>query len=357
MASDTIWIGLDLGLQRTHVCVTDDQGETVQEASCKSSVEAIEALLAPYSVAQIGLIAVEAGSGMYISRKLRDRGFPVGIFEARKASKFLAIRKSKTDSGDAKGLADIARLGRNTVSQVFLKSPRIQELRSKLAMRHGLVRLRVSTEAMVRARLTLHGRTLVIPRSPFSLQQQCEAQLEQLRAEEGVDLTLELAPLIEVCEGIRRHLKRLDHELEAEAKRNPTCQLLMEVPGVGFLSALSFYTAIEDPTRFRRASDVAAYLGLVPKRYQSGEVSRVRGITKNGSKMTRTHLVTAATVMRAVAPDCALASWAGKLRERIGPKRSRVALARKLSIVLLSMWKTGSYYEPHPVPGTRASSR
>ena len=131
----------------------------------------------------------------------------------------------------------------------------------------------------------------------------------------------------------------------------------MEVPGVGVICALSFYSAVEDPDRFRSASDVGAYLGLSPRRYQSGGISRTFGITKAGSKLTRTHLVTAATVFGNIAPDCRLKRWSVALRERAGGKRARVALARKLAVILLTMWKNGTHFELSPAGPPAASGK
>jgi transposase len=345
----SVWVGLDLGQARTTICVTDNMGVPLREQPCGTVLGEVEEVLAPFPRATIGLIAVEAGSDTHLVRKLVDRGYPVAIFEARKASKFLAIRRNKTDSSDARGLADLARLGRNTVSQVHLKSLECQQLRSKLIMRHKLVHLRVAAEGAVRSRLALYGRRFKSPAAYRPIHEQVEKELVQLRAEEGVDLLDDLLPLVETCDGLRAYMKRLDLELAERARAHPVCQLLMEVPGVGPVTALSFYSAIEDPARFQHASDVAAYLGLVPRRYQSGDVSRTLGITKNGSKLTRSHLVTAATVLRARAPDCALKDWALQLKERVGSSRSRVALARKIAVVLLSMWKSSRHFEPYPV--------
>lgn len=348
MADGALWVGLDLGRQTTNVCVIDDAGNALHEQPCASTLGDIEASLSAFPRSSIALLAVEAGTDTHIVRKLRSRDYPVAIFEARKASKFLAIRRNKTDSSDARGLADMARLGRSTVSQVHLKSVEYQQLRSKLIMRKKLVMLRLTTENMIRSRLALYGRPFKTPRTIGSAMRQVETQVASLLAEEAIDLGDELLPLTEICEGLRAYLKRLDRQLEATAKQTSVCRLMMEIPGVGPICALSFYSAIEDPSRFERASDVAAYLGLVPRRYQSGEVSRTLGITKNGSKLTRTHLVTSATVFRNFAPDCELKQWALRLKERVGSKRSRVALARKLAILLLTIWKSGSHFEPFP---------
>jgi transposase len=122
------------------------------------------------------------------------------------------------------------------------------------------------------------------------------------------------------------------------------------------LCALSFYSAVEDPNRFQQSSDVAAYLGLIPRRHQSGGMSRTLGITKTGNKLTRVHLVTAALGFAAFAPECALKNWFLVLRDRVGPWRARVALARKLAIILLVMWKNEAHFESYPSNGLRPTS-
>lgn len=355
MADDLVWVGLDLGQANTSVCVVDQLGGILLEETCRTDVSELEAALSPFPAELMGLISVEAGSEIHLVRKLLQRGYPVRVFEARKASKFLAIRRNKTDSSDARGLADLGRLGQHTVSQVYLKSVDCQELRSQLVMRHRLVRLRVSAEASVRSRLALHGRRLKASAVPGSFRRHGEACLQELREEEGIDLGSELGPLVDLCEGLRTYLAKLDRSLSKRAKQHPVCSRLMEVPGVGPICAISFYSAIEEPSRFRRAADVGAYLGLTPRRHQSGEASRTTGITKTGNKLTRSHLVTAATVLRQHGGDSALREWALKASERIGAPRARVALARKLAVVLLVMWKTGAHFEPQG--GARASLR
>jgi transposase len=348
METETVWLGLDLGQKRTHVCVIDQAGETLHEQSCETTLPALESAMSGFPIHRMGLIAVEAGSDIHIVRKLRDAGFPVALFEARKASRFLAVRRNKTDASDAKGLADIGRLGRNTISQVYLKSPACQHVRSQLIMRKKLVLLRVAAEGAIRSRFALHGIRFRSTAAPGAVREQVQTRLSQIKADEDVNVAADVMPLVEVCESLRTYLTKLDSTLKERAKSHEICRLLMEVPGVGPICALSFYSAIEDPTRFRKASDVAAYLGLVPRRYQSGELSRTLGITKTGNKLTRTHLVTAATVFGNFAPDSALKEWYMKLRERAGSGRARVALARKLSIILLTMWKNGAHFEPSP---------
>ena len=348
MTNPAIWAGVDLGQTTSHVCIVDDAGLTIHEDSCETSPERISQVLTFADAACLKLIAVESGSEQHIVRKLRSAGFPIAIFEARKASRFLAIRRNKSDASDARGLADLARLGRHSVSQVHLKSLECQQLRSQLAIRQRLVRVRVATEGAIRSRLALFGRKLRIQSSPTLLGERVAAEIEQLKAEEGIDLAEDLEPLVDVARSLRRYIDQVDKRLQKTAKSHPICQKLMSVVGVGPICSLSFYSAIEDPDRFKRAEEVAAYLGLIPRRYQSGDVSYTRGITKTGSTMTRTHLVNAALVFAAKGPDSALKSWASALRERAGARRARVALARKLSVILLKMWKTGAAFEPYP---------
>lgn len=348
MAEVTLWAGLDLGQEYSHVCIVNEAGIPVHEARCVTDLACLTEVLSTATLKSLEMIAVEAGSEPHIVRKLRKAGYPLAIFEARKASRFLAIRRNKSDASDARGLADLARLGRYTVSQVRLKSIECQQLRGQLALRRRLVKVRVATELAIKSQLALYGRRLGKQYSASLLAERVSSQVLQLKAEEGVDLAADLEPLVEMATSLRLHVDQLDKRLQKAASENSVCKHLMSVVGVGPICALSFYSAIEDPERFSKPTDVAAYLGLVPRRYQSGEVSYTRGITKTGSTMTRTHLVNAALVFTTYGPDSALKTWAGGLRERTGVRRARVALARKLSVVLLIMWKTGASFEPFP---------
>ncbi|HDR9026524.1 TPA: IS110 family transposase [Burkholderia vietnamiensis] len=129
--------------------------------------------------------------------------------------------------------------------------------------------------------------------------------------------------------------------------------MLMSIPGVGALTALSYKTAIGDPARFRRVTDVGAYLGLTPRKYQSGDVDRNGAISKQGNRQTRSLLYEAAScLLSRYGTETSLARWAGMIRQKKGYKKAVVALARKLSTVMLSMWRTGQLYkDPAPPVG------
>ena len=350
MDAHSVWIGIDLGLTQAHLCAVDSTGEMLHETECESSFGALTTALSAFPLQQIEAISVEAGNDTHIVRKLRSAGYPVKRFEARKASKFLEVRFNKSDRSDAKGIADLGRLGLNTVSEVHLKSPECERLRSQLVIRSKIISLCVKAENALRSRLAFYGLKYRSTDAAGGVRKQVLTQLENLLEQDGIDLFDELSPLVEICELLKAYINKLNRAAIEQAHSNAVCRRLMEVPGVGPICALSFYTAIDDPTRFKRACDVGPYLGLNPRRYQSGEVARTRKTKRIGSRLTRTHLYIAAGVFGTVAPDCALKQWYKAMRERSGSRRARIALARKLAIIMLTIWKRGSRFEPFPVP-------
>lgn len=342
-----LWVGLDIGEVESGLCVLDDSGDPIHEQIYLSDAAEIDAVLKQFPRASIKLVAVEAGPGAHLIRGIRDYGYPVAIFETRTASHFLKIRRNKTDRGDARGLADLARLGRNSVSEVKLKSRECQLLRSRLIIRHKLVRHGQAVRGAIRSLIRLHGGTWKGSKAAGGTRREANEQVGKIRAELGIDLTAELCPLVELSEALQTHLKETDQWLRKTAEDNAICRKLMDIPGVGPICALSFYTAIEDPHRFRRTADVGPYLGLTPLVRQSGNRMIRKGISKMGSRLTRAHLFGAATgLMLRCKDDIALKDWALALASRTGKNKAKVALARKLAIVMLTMWRSGTHFDP-----------
>ena len=148
--------------------------------------------------------------------------------------------------------------------------------------------------------------------------------------------------LLKVREVILQELRALEHKLRDSAKADPVVRMLMTAPGVGAIVALTFKSAVDDPARFPRAQDVGSWLGLTPSRYQSGRTDHNGRITRAGDASVRTVLYEAASpLLGRVSQWSALKSWGVRLMRRTGGKKARVAVARKLAVVLLSMWKTG----------------
>lgn len=350
MSGKPYWIGIDAGEVSANLCVIDSEGAVHHECLCTTDPDEIGTVLASYDN-NIETIGIESGAGTLLSRKLRERGYPVVVLEARQVRRFLSIRRNKTDASDAKGIADVTRLGRGVVTSVHIKSPEMQQLRSRLRIREKLVQQKVATEGLLRSMLALHGGRTVKPRSGPGRRRAVEAELARLETEESVCLSREILPLLELCEAQRAYLRVMDKTLAEAASDNQICSRFMEIPGIGPISALAFYSTIEQPDRFLQSRDVAAYLGLAPRIHQSGSLSKRQGITKMGDKLTRRLLVTAATcLLRKSTNDNALKAWGLGLSNRIGRPKARVAVARKLSIVMLAMWKRGEQFVLHPGP-------
>lgn len=164
-----------------------------------------------------------------------------------------------------------------------------------------------------------------------------------------------VAPMLQVWGDIRYQIAELSKQLAAMAREDQQCRLLMSVPGVGTVTATAFAAAVEDPANFRNSRAVGAWVGLTPRRYQSGEVDYDGHISRRGDNQLRGLLYEAAAVILNRSSDTsALRTWALELKERLGFNRAAVALARKLAVIMHAMLRTGELFNPHG--GTRAAA-
>jgi transposase len=156
-----------------------------------------------------------------------------------------------------------------------------------------------------------------------------------------------ILPLLDAWRDIRRRAADLDRQLHAVARQSQATKLLMTIPGIGAVTAVSYVAAIEDPGNFRTSRSVGAWLGLTTRRYQSGEVDYDGHISKRGDNHLRGLLYEAATVLltrTSARSDSGLKRWGLGLRERLGFKRAAVAVARKLAVIMHSMLRTGEVF-------------
>lgn len=154
-----------------------------------------------------------------------------------------------------------------------------------------------------------------------------------------------LTPTLDARDSLNAHYQYLDRRTSKEASRSPTAQLFMGIPGVGPITALSFIAAIDEPQRFQSAGELASYVGLVPRIYQSGESLKAGHITKRGNSYLRKNLFQAATVhLTRNKQPTALREWGLRVAARRGRKRAIIACARKLAIVMHRMWISGEEY-------------
>lgn len=340
------WVGLDMGHERTSLCIIDKTGAIVTEQNCAADENVIIERLKSVQRRTIRQIGMEAGVGTHIARRLRADGYPVRVLDVGRARRFLQINRLKTDASDARGLAELVRVGQSIGSEVHVKRIETQNIRTMLVIRQQLIQQRRKLDQLIQALIRLHGGEAKRSKAAGHMVACANRAASRMEAD-GLSMKQDIRPLLAVAEGLRAHQADLDQRIAEMVASHPVCQLLMSVPGIGPITALSFYSSIDDPDRFRRVSDVGAYLGLTPLIYQSGSSLRRGGISKAGCKMTRTYLVSAATVIicrcRTESP---LRTWALSLRERTGTGKARVALARKLAVLLLHLWKTGERFDP-----------
>jgi len=226
----------------------------------------------------------------------------------------------------------------------MVKSEAIQLLRSELVLRRRLMVQRIALENALRGTFRLNGGKITPVFSSLHLVRLVRDEVTRLSAE-GVEIGELVEPVVAIAVSMRQTLERSSRRLARRASDLEVCRRFMAIPGVGSICSLSFYTAIENPSRFERPMDVGPYLGLVPAVNQSGNVLRMGRISRMGNSMTRSHLVSSAvSMMKQSDKDNDLRRWAMKIAERSGRGKARVALARKLAVVMLAMWQSGEHF-------------
>ena len=269
---------------------------------------------------------------------LSQLGLPVVCVESRQAYQALkSLATHKTDRNDARGLAHLARTG--FFKPVHVKSLSAHAVCSLIIARKKLVGQRVTLENQIRGLAVVFG--IRLPRALTA------AFIDQaLKASEGVaGLSAAMRGLIAARTVVMTAVAAIDSDIRRMTTASEACRRLMAIPGVGQLTALAFVAAINDPSRIRRSRDVGAYLGLVPKRYQSGDVDYVGGISKCGDRRVRTLLYEAANVMLTrYKGQLKLKDWAFAIARRSTMRKARVALARRLAIIMHAMLRDGTAF-------------
>lgn len=333
-------LGLDLGDRRHHVCVLDAAGQIVREGSLTNTRPALVKLLADFPKATV---ALEAGThSPWISRFLTEQGATVLVANPRKLHA-ISRHERKCDRRDAQMLARLARVDPALLHPLSHGSAQAQHDLLGLKLRDALVRTRVNLINAVRFTLKSLGHAV---RNPSSA-----SFHRTILADVPAECLPVIQPVLTVLAQLTTEIKALEHDLVQRSKKDyPVTQRLQQIAGVGPLTALGFVLKIGDPQRFGRSRDVGAYLGLCPRRDQSGGTDKQLRISKCGDGLLRRLLVSAAHyVLGPFGPHCALRehgqrlTGSGSAREK---KRAVVAVARKLAVLLLSLWKHGTDYEP-----------
>jgi len=329
--------GLDVSLEETSICVVDSDGVIVAERKVASEPRAIaEALLA------LGLVfervGLEAGPlSPWLHDGLHSEGLPAICIETRQMKAALRAMRNKTDRNDARGIAQVMRTG--WFRFVHVKSPESQELRLLLNHRKTLQRKTLDLENEVRGTLKAFGlKVRKVSRGRFA------ARVRELIADRP-RLRAATEPMLKARGALMAEFDRL-HRMVLEAVRGDLlCGRLMTVPGVGPITALAFKTGVDVPERFAKSKTVGVHFGLTSRKFNSGEIDYNGRISKCGDAMVRTLLYEAANAMLIrCARYSALKAWAMRIAKTRGLKRAKVALARKLAVIMHRMWLDGSEF-------------
>ena len=331
------YVGLDVSLKQTSICVVNQTGLVVQEGVVDSDPEAISAfvrLKAP-AVVRIGL---ETGpTSTWLWTELKRLGLPVICIDARHAKAVLKMQINKSDRNDAAGIARIMQTG--WFKEVRVKDLDSHSVRALLASRALLVKIKRDLENQIRGLLKNLG--LVIGRAKFNV---FAARAEELIVDRP-ELVAAVSPLLEARKAIEQQVGDLDRKVLKLARNDGQVRRFMTAPGVGPITALCFKATIDDPTRFKRSRSVGAYVGLTTRRHSSGEVDWTGQISKCGDAMLRTYLYEAANVLLTRVPKwSALKAWGIRLAKRNGLRKAKVAVARKLAVILHRMWIDGTEF-------------
>jgi transposase len=264
MSKRSQYVGLDVSLKETSVAVIDDAGKNVWRGTAASTPETIAEALRKHAprAARIGLEAGQLASWLY--HGLAERGLPVICVDARHARAALSLKVNKTYANDALGLAQIMRVG--WYRKVEVKGHGCQALRALLVARAQLVSQGTTLKNCVRGILKVFGRVL-----PKKLRGHFIARAHEAVGEDAT-LAATIEPLLRTLAATMEQLNVYDRAVLQQARHDETVRHLMSAPGVGPIVAMGYMTCIETPDRFTSSSAVGAYLGMTPRRYQSGEV-------------------------------------------------------------------------------------
>ena len=333
-------IGIDLGDKKSRYCFLDEGGEILIEGELATTRIEFEAY---FSKIPRSRIALEVGThSPWVSALLEELGHEVYVANPRKMES-IHKNKRKNDGVDARTLA------RNLRSDIKLLHP----IRHRgVEARQDLVLLR-ARDAVVSARTKLINCMRGLVKSVGGRLPGCSShsfhKMEIEKIPEGIRGTLQ--PMLVEIESLTKLIDDYDERVSAMAgKKYPETALLQQVKGVGELTALVYVLTLENPERFEKSRDVGPYIGLVPKQYDSGDSSPQLRITKTGDRMLRRLLVGSAQyILGPFGEDCDLRRHGLKLAARGGKnakKRAVVAIARKLAVLLHSLWRSGEVYEP-----------
>jgi transposase len=331
------FVGLDVSLKQTAICVVDQDGATVREGSAPTEPAKLATWLRESGLAfeRVGLEAGPCSSWLF--KDLKEAGLPVVCIETRHASAVMQAQNVKTDRNDARGIAQMMRTG--WFKTVHVKGEESQKVRAILSSRRFLLDKRVDLDNHIRAMLRTFGLKVgTVGLAAF------EPRVRELIASDG-DLEACIGPLLEARRAIHANFRILTNMLMTYVQKDAVCRRLMTVPGVGPLTALAFKTGVDDPKRFQKSRHVGVHFGLTPRKYASGEVDYNGHISRNGDAFVRDYLFEAAHCLLVRSKKwSALKAWGLRIAKRSSISNARIAVARKLAVILHRIWIDGTEF-------------
>jgi transposase len=338
-------IGIDLGDKKHHICVTNKNGKILKEFSIPNTRNHLIALASDYPKA---LVALEVGThSPWISRLLMTQKMQVIVANARKV-RAIYTNDRKSDLIDARMLAKLVRVDPDLLCPIRHGSEQTQKVFLVIKLRDSLVRHRGQIIVTIRGMLKSVGIRL-----PSTSTISFHKRAAKLLAEHP-DVLPAIQPALCALEELGEQIKGYDHQIAQAAKVDyPQAMRLRQIPSIGPITSLAFVLAIEDPDRFaNNPRDVGAYLGLIPRRDQSGDIDKALPITKSGNAYIRRLLVQSAQYLLGhFGQDCTLRQQGLKLAAKGGKaakKKATIAVARKLAVLMVVMWQKQSDFEPFP---------
>jgi len=335
----TYYAGLDVSMNTTFICIVNEKGKVVKELETASTPEAIDSFLSGTGL-KIEKVGLESGClTHYLKKGLKKRGYEVIGMESRRMAAILATIINKTDKNDARGIAEALRVGHYKES--VHRSDEAVEIRTILHGRRTAVEGRTHAITSIKGHLKVYGIKLG-KGTGKCFREKVEGTIAILNPR----VQKVIKSLLNILDAFEKEIKELDQAVKDVGKEDERVKLLQTIDGVGPITALAFVAEIDDPKRFEDSKDVAAYIGLTPTQYSSGEMQRQGGISKKGSKHTRCLLVEAATTLLTRCQIWSkLKAWGLKLMRKIGKKKAIIAVARKLAVTMHKMLITGKPFE------------
>jgi len=332
------YAGIDVSLECSSVCVVDADGKIVREGKVASEPEALIAWFGALGlkVTRIGLEAGPLSQWLFVG--MRKAGLAVELLETRHVRDAFKAMPVKSDRNDARGIAQLMRLG--WFRPVHCKSLAAQETRALLTARKLVQSKLLDVEMSLRG--ILRGFGLKVG---ATTPKRFEGRIRDLVVGHP-NLEVIAQMLLAVREVLVREFTGLDKRVVAMARLDARARLLMSTPGVGAIVALTYVSAIDDPGRFTSSKRVGAHFGLTPKKYQSGETDITGRISKIGDSAVRTALYEAAhVILTKPIKGGGLKSWAARLAKRAGRQKAKVALARRLGVIMHRMLADGRPFD------------